>query len=285
MLVSTTLTGNSERFIADALLSVAGFVDQCLVIDTGVTDRTLEVAREAVGDKLLVRRFPWCHDFAAARNAALDFAEEAGATWALTVDSDERIVFKPAWSLAELDSDAERSVLFTYFHDQSYTKERFIRTGRGVRWQGPIHETTNEDAYERVALTLNVAFTELVKNPAQSQHKNLRDLPLLQAYAAQHPQEARWTMYVGFTLRNMLRYEEAIEPLWRAIELERWTKFHAQAAIPVLYQCFTKLNRWEEAVTLCEQALLANPGETKYAKYRDMALHKAKLHREFGLPV
>jgi hypothetical protein len=43
-IASTTLTGNSAGLIADALRSVVDWVDYCLVIDTGVTDGTLEVA-------------------------------------------------------------------------------------------------------------------------------------------------------------------------------------------------------------------------------------------------
>ncbi len=41
----TTLTGNNEDIIGEALSSVVGRVDICLVIDTGVTDHSLEIAR------------------------------------------------------------------------------------------------------------------------------------------------------------------------------------------------------------------------------------------------
>src|SRR5580704_4221456 len=98
ILLSTTLTGNSEPMIGDALRSVVPFVDLCVVIDTGVTDETLRVAREVAKDKLVIRTFKWIDDFAAARNFALDVAwEVAGATaspgdaWAIGVDTDERI--------------------------------------------------------------------------------------------------------------------------------------------------------------------------------------------------
>ncbi|HEV3079830.1 MAG TPA: glycosyltransferase [Gemmataceae bacterium] len=42
-----------------------------IVVDTGSTDRTPEIAR-ALG--ALVYHFPWCDDFAAARNEALRYA-------------------------------------------------------------------------------------------------------------------------------------------------------------------------------------------------------------------
>ncbi len=69
--------------IERALASFAPFVDECVVLDTGSRDDTVERARRA-GAR--VGRFRWCDDFAAARNAALDLA---GADWHVVVDADE----------------------------------------------------------------------------------------------------------------------------------------------------------------------------------------------------
>ena len=97
MIVSTTLTASNADLIGDALASVVAHVDRCLVIDTGARDDTLEVARRVAGEKLLLREFPWRDDFAAARNFALDAAAEAGGHWAVTLDTDERLVFEPGF--------------------------------------------------------------------------------------------------------------------------------------------------------------------------------------------
>ena len=70
MLVSTTLTGSNAAIIGDALKSVLAQVDRCLVIDTGATDDTLDVARRVAGDKFVLAQFKWCNDFAAARRRA-----------------------------------------------------------------------------------------------------------------------------------------------------------------------------------------------------------------------
>src|SRR5271157_4020907 len=90
-LASVTMTGNSEATIGETIASVAPWVDSVVVVDTGVTDRSLEIAREIAGDKLVVRKFKWIDDFAAARNAALAAAHEVGADWAVMVDTDETI--------------------------------------------------------------------------------------------------------------------------------------------------------------------------------------------------
>ena len=87
-LVSVTMTGSSEDRIGDALRSAISFVDRCVVVDTGVKDRTLEIAREICGDRLVVESFPWINDFAAARNFSLAAAARTGAEWAMNLDTD-----------------------------------------------------------------------------------------------------------------------------------------------------------------------------------------------------
>src|SRR5512139_1327654 len=140
MIVSTTLTGSNADVIGDALASVVAQVDRCIVIDTGAKDDTLEVARRVAGDKLLVREFPWKNDFAAARNFALDAAGAAGAQWAVTVDTDERMVFDTGVDLREALAATSAKVLLVGDSYGSYAKERIIRLPTTVRWAGPTHE-------------------------------------------------------------------------------------------------------------------------------------------------
>src|SRR5208282_3540864 len=59
--------------------------DQLIVVDTGSTDRTVEIAKAHGAE---VHRFDWCDDFSAARNAAL---ERARGDWVLMLDADEEL--------------------------------------------------------------------------------------------------------------------------------------------------------------------------------------------------
>jgi hypothetical protein len=69
--------------IARLLDSVAPWVDQLLVLDTGSVDDTAGVAQRCGAE---VRHFAWCDDFSAARNAAL---AAAAADWHVVLDADE----------------------------------------------------------------------------------------------------------------------------------------------------------------------------------------------------
>jgi glycosyltransferase involved in cell wall biosynthesis len=89
MIVACILSNGNAATIGDAIRSVLPLVDRVLLVDTGITDDTLSVAADEAGDKLIVERFTWCNDFAAARNYCLDAVQRHGGTWYLMVDSDE----------------------------------------------------------------------------------------------------------------------------------------------------------------------------------------------------
>jgi glycosyltransferase involved in cell wall biosynthesis len=71
--------------LADCLASVAGVADELIVVDTGSSDDSVEIAR---GFAARVFRVPWPNDFAAARNIYLGLA---GDSWVFSLDADERL--------------------------------------------------------------------------------------------------------------------------------------------------------------------------------------------------
>lgn len=132
LVVSATLCNGGEDIIKGALHSVVNWVDLCILLDTGITDNTLQVAKEVAGDKLLVRNLPWPDSFAAARNAALDAAATTGAQWALILDADERILLGPHSTVRDhiLNSSAD---MVNMLHD-SLTYHKVRGRNRGLSW-------------------------------------------------------------------------------------------------------------------------------------------------------
>ncbi len=76
---------NEELTLPQCLASVKDVVDEILVLDTGSTDRTVEIAKQ-FGAK--VYHFEWCNDFSAARNQALKYVT---GDWILVLDADETL--------------------------------------------------------------------------------------------------------------------------------------------------------------------------------------------------
>ena len=79
------LTKNEEKNIEDAIENAKLVSEKVLIVDSGCTDKTAELAREN-GAKVVFRE--WDNDFSAQRNYAL---EHVDTRWVLYIDADERL--------------------------------------------------------------------------------------------------------------------------------------------------------------------------------------------------
>lgn len=138
---------NEERTLGRVLEAARQFCDEMIVVDTGSTDRTVEIALNA-GAK--VHHFAWVDDFAAARNYSF---EQANGDWIIWLDADDLL---PDETI-EIGKKIKAEVLpvtplnvircaYEYAYDDKnvptviQARERWIRQGAGLKWKGRIHE-------------------------------------------------------------------------------------------------------------------------------------------------
>ena len=152
---------NEEEVLARCLDSVRGLVEEVIVVDTGSTDSTKEIAARYT-DKVF--DFPWADDFSAARN--FSFAQ-ATCGYCMWLDADD--VLEPgarAAFLREKESlgpgvDVVMMPYHTGFDESGrptfvYYRERIVKNHRGMAWKGPVHEvieTRGPIAYWEAAVT------------------------------------------------------------------------------------------------------------------------------------
>jgi tetratricopeptide (TPR) repeat protein len=189
MLLSATLiVKNEEKFLGACLASIQPLVDEIVVVDTGSTDRSRQMAVEA-GAR--VEDFPWTGDFSAARNHALGLAR---GEWILYIDADETV---RAEHLAEVRAQLAASRRFGYWvnlHPRpGYTPYRMLRLFRNdpaFRFTGIIHENIWQSILkhhaETDAGTSRLTIDHLGYEGDQS-HKNKRNLPLLHRALREDP--------------------------------------------------------------------------------------------------
>ncbi|MBI5799635.1 MAG: glycosyltransferase [Verrucomicrobia bacterium] len=131
---------NEEKFLGQCLDSVRGLADQLIVVDTGSTDSTVEIAKMRGAE---VYSHPWEDDFSAARNAAL---AHATGDWVMFLDADEEL---PACEHAKLRADmAAADVLAVRLRLQNVGQEedgqcyvpRLWRNAPGLFFYGRVHE-------------------------------------------------------------------------------------------------------------------------------------------------
>jgi Glycosyl transferase family 2 len=257
VIVSTTLAGSNQDIIGDAIRSVVDWVDRVLVIDTGVTDDTIEIARRIAGDKLIVRRFPWRDDFAAARNFALTAAAETGADWAVTLDTDERIDVGDVDVHAALAA-ATAGSLHVKHVNATYGKERFFRLPVRGQYIGPTHEAFIREGGDSVTLE-GIVFDELSKTPEQYRQKAERDIAILTRHTQEHPHDPRWFYYLADSYAGLDRHEEAIAAFRTCASLNGWDEESGWAMYRAA-ECLLKLNRPVEAVEACAAGMAKHAG-------------------------
>lgn len=145
---------NEERFLRACLESAKDVVDEIVIVDTGSTDGTLDIARE-FGAKII--EHAWNDDFAEARNLSL---QHATGNWALWLDADEEIAPGSGQAFREAIASAPDHVggYMVTFHNwlSSTTRPasgeaasgemavhhacRLFRRVEGARFEGRIHE-------------------------------------------------------------------------------------------------------------------------------------------------
>lgn len=255
-LASVTLSGNSESIIADALKSVVDFVDHCILVDTGIKDRTIEIAKEIAGEKLIVRQFKWCNDFSAARNFTLQAAQECNVDWALILDTDERIHLNGEDLHSKLQDPNIGCYLVNYI-DNSYSKARFIKVPSKARFFGPTHEVY--PAYEVGSANLeHCRFSELGKTVVQAKKKFERDVEILLKHTSRNPKDPRWFYYLGDSYKNLKKYKEAIRSYQKCWELNGWDEESAWSMYKAA-ECFIELGDFKSAIESCSKGMLRHP--------------------------
>ena len=115
------ITLNEERNIARTLASVQ-FADEIIVVDSGSTDRTIEIARSL---NATVISEPW-RGFAAQKNFAI---EQCKGTWILSLDADEELT-------PELQAEIQALLQNTPRADAYMLRRRNLFLNRWIRYGG-----------------------------------------------------------------------------------------------------------------------------------------------------
>lgn len=158
---------NEEKVLARCLDSICDLMDEIIIVDTGSTDRTKEIAAKYT-DKIY--DFQWINDFAAARNFAFskatkEYIYSADADEVVDAENFERFrMLKegmlPEVEIVQMKYGNQLSYNTVYNFDEEYRPKLFKRLRQFV-WQEPIHETVRT---EPVVYDSDIVITHLPEN-------------------------------------------------------------------------------------------------------------------------
>jgi len=142
-LSAIVISKNEETRIKDCLDSLS-FCDEVVVVDTGSTDKTVEIAKKAKANVFSLQS----HDFAQMRNFGL---KKAKGDWVLYVDADERVTKELAENIKAHIEDNGKFVAFKikrknfYYGNHEWPAieniERLFYKKSLKEWYGELHES------------------------------------------------------------------------------------------------------------------------------------------------
>lgn len=274
---------NEEENIGYCLSHLKSVVDEQIVVDTGSTDRTVQIAKE-LGAKVF--HFEWINDFSAARNFAL---EKAKGDWIIFLDCDEYFADnsipliknhirnisgnrKIDGILSELiNIDKNKNVIST----AKNVSPRIFRSKKNIKYKNKIHEFVADFKREEFnfsvvcsdeTVDLKILHTGYDKQTVLEKNKNERNISMLKEELDENPNDPHLYLYVSKSLYMDGEYKEALDYALQALkymdnneDLEYYPTIYSS----IMYSMFSLAVPYDEIKLIFDEAV------NKYLKYPD----------------
>ncbi len=222
---------NEADCLRNCLESVAGVIDELIIVDTGSTDATLSIAREFAAK---ITTYPWSGDFAAARNCGLELAS---GDWIFYLDADETLQAGDGPRLRQLlaDTAAEGYFLLELNHLSAETDRdhaphlalRLFRNRPEYRFSGRIHESLDpkiaslRQQHFLMALDVRIHHYGYLQNHPKLSQKMARNLQILLEEIEAHPDDAFTLFNLGTEYFRLGQYHDAYRYYAKALCLTK----------------------------------------------------------------
>lgn len=216
---------NEEKFLAECLESVKNIVDEIIIVDTGSTDKTIEIANSY---NARVFHFEWKNDFSQARNESIKYAT---GDWILILDADERLNPGQETKIKKylnLNFDGLYvRIISADKNGELYVTEypRLFRKMEGIKFERKIHEQISPSILKlggKLAKT-DITITHLGygQDDETMRKKYERNLQILLEELEENPNDAYTCYHIGITKTLIGEQEEGLKYLKRAISIPR----------------------------------------------------------------
>ncbi|MDE3073996.1 MAG: glycosyltransferase [Chloroflexota bacterium] len=221
---------NEAHNLGRCLASLRGAVDEVVVVDTGSSDDTIQVARSG-GARVF--EFPWCDDFSAARNESLRLAS---GDWLIWIDADEELVEAIPGALRTICRQLPASYQGCWIPSHSLSNEegevgivarqwRLLRNHAGIRFSGRIHEQLMLPSGGQPKIApqdaVHTRHWGYLPKGDVLRRKAERNLRLLELAISEEPANPQHYFNLGLQHSFARDFEPALAAFRRAIELWR----------------------------------------------------------------
>ena len=247
---------DGEEFLPRCLESIKDAVDEIIVVDTGSSDRTVEIAESY---KAKVYHHPWNDDFSEARNHSLSYAT---CDWILTIDADEELEQEDIPLLRRtINSDLYNGVFVAVYNhmpdglSKGYSQRLY---GRGkAHYEGIVHNwIIVEGAVAHTEIRIYHYGYHLSKEKMEAKYE--RSQKLLENQIEEDPNNIFAWYNLNRIYRNKREFDTVVENGMHALSLKPYQKDTAGTYLMILYDtayCCLMSERLDEGEALCKEGL------------------------------
>jgi len=288
------LVCNEEKVLSRCLESAKGLYDELVIVDTGSSDKSVEIAREYGAEIINVR---WKDDFAWARNVGL---KAATCDWVFLLDPDETLApkdIKKFRHLTEIEGVQIWQIPTRNYTNNSFitgfmpsigeyeeekgfrgyvdsVKTRLFKNKLGLRFEGIVHEMIDYQAFRRKLVgrkaSIPIHHRPEGKTPRSGHNKSFFMLSICEKKAELYPGDAQAWWELGAVQHILGMNTKAIESIKRSIKLGLKKPEHVFTIAMIM----KSQKRMEESQRYFEKAIcLMNPELTHVKKeYRELVI-------------
>ncbi|HAJ27396.1 MAG TPA: hypothetical protein DCG53_09175 [Syntrophus sp. (in: bacteria)] len=254
---------NEEACLERCLKSVSKYVDEIIIVDTGSTDRTIEIAA-SYGAR--VYHHPWENDFSKHRNQSLSYAT---GDWIFQLDADEELFPEDGYIL----KDTVRGGKADYFHCRFYDVKkdgsvhgvfyliRLFRNHMGMTYVRKVHNQLQAHGVEAYG-EIRIRHYGYDLSAEQMEAKHIRTTTLLQETLARDPEDVYSIYQLSASYSMHREFDKAVEYGEMALEIMRRKQLKTGFFMTVFYsvaQGYHSLDRIDDAERICLEALDSFP--------------------------
>ncbi|MGG0739523.1 glycosyltransferase [Niallia taxi] len=259
---------NEETVLDRCLASIAHIVDEVIIVDTGSTDKTKEIAGKYTSK---IYDFEWINDFSAARNYA---AEQATGDWILVLDADEYIDEESYKEFIEgliedngiYDKYGVQILNFTglygenliqNFHDRIYKNNGKISYYRAIHEQ--LHSIDSSPVNSSIARLLIYHSGYLNKTVAEK-GKSERNKELIDK-EMKETKNAFDYFNLGNEYFSLAEYDEALKAYSTAYSLKSaYNLSWVSSTVIQIIACLLQLKKYNDALNVINDSIELYPG-------------------------
>lgn len=266
---------NEEKYLAQCLESVKSVVDEIVIVDTGSSDKTKEIAA-SFGAKLY--DFEWNDDFSAARNFA---KSKTTMNWVLQLDADEYFEPTEAQKINQAVQNSLHQALSIRIVNlktkdtasSTHTNIRLFRNSDDISYEYSIHEQPYykgeaiEDFEHSDIFLMHLGYIKEIVDEKDKRNRNLR---LLNNELKKRPHDKFIVLNIASEYLATGDFQRAIYYYQKATNNGTNTSL-LQKVILKMVIAYEESGRNEEAL------LLLRKGQNLFPKYTDLVFLEAEI--------